>query len=202
MAENETQTEQTVETPKSQDPAPKAEEQPKDSAVDELTTKFQKRIDKLTASKNDFKDKYEAAAQQLEDLKSGKTTIKDLLKEKKTTNEDKEKDQQIVELKAQLQRERDLQSTREAFHDDGLDVPNDVLNMVVSTNQQQTVNNIGAIKGFVNMIRDTAKKEALRGSTPRTNGKSAATMNKTDISKIKDPVKRVQAIRDNMSLYQ
>ena len=193
-----------AEDQKSVDPTPK-DNQPAehdDSAVDKLTTKFQKRIDKLTASNNDYKAKLEDATKQLDDLKSGKMSIKDLLKEHKTTNQQDKKDQQIAELKAELQREKDMQSTREAFREDGLTVPDEILAMVVTTDNQQTVDNIGAIKGFVNMIRDAAKKEALRGSTPRTNGKSAATLNKTDISKIKDPIKRIHAIHDNMSLYR
>ena len=95
-----------------------------------------------------------------------------------------------------------MQSTREAFREDGLDVPNEVLAMVVSIDQQQTVNNISAITDFVNSIRDTAKKEALRGTTPRSNGKPANGMSKADIRKIKDPLKRVKAIKDNMSIYE
>lgn len=196
--------EQPVEDPKSVDPTPK-EEQPEehdDSAVDKLTTKFQKRIDKLTASNSDYKEKLADATKQLDALKSGKMSIKDLLKEQKATNQDDEKDQQIAELKAQLQREKDLHSIRDAFREDGLNVPDDVLNMVVTTDAQQTVDNVGAVKDFVKQIRDDAKKEAKRGVTPRANGKPATTLSKADIAKIKDPIKRVQAIRDNMSLYK
>lgn len=204
MAENETQTEQTTQDDQqqSQDPAPKNQPEKDDSAVDRLTNKFQKRIDKLTASNNDYKQQLDEATQQLDALKSGKMSVKELLKEQKTTKQDDEKDQQIAELKAQLQREKDMQSTREAFREDGLDVPNEILGMVVSTNQQQTVNNIGAIKSFVNNIRDDAKKEALRGTTPRSNGKPAHGMSKADIAKIKDPIRRVKAIKDNMSIYE
>lgn len=206
MAEEETKTNTEVEPQNDQqtepqDPTPK-DDQKDQSAVDKLTSKFQKRIDKLTASNSDYKSKLEEAEKQLEDLKSGKVSVKDLLKEQKSTKEDDEKDQRIAQLEAQLQREKDLQSTREAFSEDGLTIPDSVLNMVVSTNQQTTVDNIGAIKSFVNAIRDSAKKEALRGTTPRTNGKSATGLSKADISQIKDPIKRVQAIKDNMSLYK
>ncbi len=206
MAEEETKTNTEVEPQNDQqtepqDPTPK-DDQKDQSAVDKLTSKFQKRIDKLTASNSDYKSKLEEAEKQLEDLKSGKVSVKDLLKEQKSTKEDDEKDQRIAQLEAQLQREKDLQSTREAFSEDGLTIPDSVLNMVVSTNRQTTVDNIGAIKSFVNAIRDSAKKEALRGTTPRTNGKSATSLSKADISKIKDPIKRVQAIKDNMSLYK
>lgn len=206
MAEEETKTNTEVEPQNDQqtepqDPTPK-DDQKDQSAVDKLTSKFQKRIDKLTASNSDYKSKLEEAEKQLEDLKSGKVSVKDLLKEQKSTKEDDEKDQRIAQLEAQLQREKDLQSTREAFSEDGLTIPDSVLNMVVSTNQQTTVDNIGAIKSFVNAIRDSAKKEALRGTTPRTNGKSATSLSKADISQIKDPIKRVQAIKDNMSLYK
>lgn len=208
MAENEEQVQQNTDIQpqddpqKGQDPAQKDQPKEDDSAVDRLTAKFEKRIDKITASKNDYKQKLDEATQQLEDLKSGKMSVKELLKEQKTTKQDDEKDQQIADLKAQLQREKDLQSTREAFREDGLDVPNEVLAMVVSTDQQQTVDNISAITDFVNAIRDTAKKEALRGTTPRSNGKPANGMSKADIRKIKDPLKRVKAITDNMSIYE
>lgn len=209
MAENEEQqTQQNTDVQPqndpqpSQDPAPQDQPKEDDSAVDRLTQKFEKRIDKITASKNDYKQKLDEVTQQLEALKSGKMSVKELLKEQKTTKQDDEKDQQIADLKAQLQREKDLQSTREAFREDGLDVPNEVLDMVVSTNQQQTVDNIGAIKDFVNSIRDDAKKEALRGTTPRNNGKPATGMSKADIAKIKDPIKRVKAIKDNMSIFE
>lgn len=134
--------EQPAETQKSVDPAPKDEQSAEhdDSAVDKLTTKFQKRIDKLTASNNDYKAKLEDAAKQLDDLKSGKMSIKDLLKEQKTTNQQDEKDQQIAELKAQPQRERDLHLACETIHVNSLDAPNYVLNIMISTNQQQTIN--------------------------------------------------------------
>lgn len=87
MAEEETKTNTEVEPQNDQqtepqDPTPK-DDQKDQSAVDKLTSKFQKRIDKLTASNSDYKSKLEEAEKQLEDLKSGKVSVKDLLKEQK-----------------------------------------------------------------------------------------------------------------------
>jgi hypothetical protein len=178
--------------------------------VDKLKGHFQKRIDKLTASNGDLKsenselrDQLTATTKQLEDLKAGKITLKDLLNgEAKSDNEDSAKDQRIAELEAELRRNKDVTATRDAFREKGMNVPDGVIDMLVSDDPQQTLTNINTLESFINTIQEDIKRDFLKGSTPRTNGKSATTMTREQISKITDPVKRVEAIKQNMELFK
>lgn len=188
---------------------PKTEEQPKDDPVESLKQKFQKRIDKVTANNaglktenEDLRGQVETLSQQLTDLKAGKLTIKDLLSQSKESDEDQAKDDRIKALEAELQRTHDIQDTRDAFREKGLQVPDEIIDLVVVSDTEKTVKNINSIEAFVNAIRDDVKQEMLKGTTPRNNGKTATAMTKAEINKISDPIKRVEAIRENMGLYR
>ena len=188
---------------------PKTEEQPKDDPVESLKQKFQKRIDKVTANNaglktenEDLRGQVETLSQQLTDLKAGKLTIKDLLSQSKESNEDQAKDDRIKALEAELQRTHDIQDTRDAFREKGLQVPDEIIDLVVVSDTEKTVKNINSIEAFVNAIRDDVKQEMLKGTTPRNSGKTATAMTKAEINKISDPIKRVKAIRENMGLYR
>ena len=188
---------------------PKTEEQSKDDPVESLKQKFQKRIDKVTANNaglktenEDLRGQVETLSQQLTDLKAGKLTIKDLLSQSKESDEDQAKDDRIKALEAELQRTHDIQDTRDAFREKGLQVPDEIIDLVVVSDTEKTVKNINSIEAFVNAIRDDAKQEMLKGTTPRNSGKTATAMTKAEINKISDPIKRVEAIRENMGLYR
>ncbi|QLL69786.1 DUF4355 domain-containing protein [Lactobacillus sp. 3B(2020)] len=188
---------------------PKTEEQPKDDPVESLKQKFQKRIDKVTANNaglktenEDLRGQVETLSQQLTDLKAGKLTIKDLLSQSKESDEDQAKDDRIKALEAELQRTHDIQDTRDAFREKGLQVPDEIIDLVVVSDTEKTVKNINSIEAFVNAIRDDTKQEMLKGTTPRNSGKTATAMTKAEINKISDPIKRVKAIRENMGLYR
>lgn len=188
---------------------PKTDEQPKDDPVESLKQKFQKRIDKVTANNaglktenEDLRGQVETLSQQLTDLKAGKLTIKDLLSQSKESDEDQAKDDRIKALEAELQRTHDIQDTRDAFREKGLQVPDEIIDLVVVSDTEKTVKNINSIEAFVNAIRDDVKQEMLKGTTPRNSGKTATTMTKAEINKISDPFKRVKAIRENMGLYR
>lgn len=188
---------------------PKTEEQPKDDPVESLKQKFQKRIDKVTANNaglkaenEDLRGQVETLSQQLTDLKAGKLTIKDLLSQSKESDEDQAKDDRIKALEAELQRTHDIQDTRDAFREKGLQVPDEIIDLVVVSDTEKTVKNINSIEAFVNAIRDDTKQEMLKGTTPRNSGKTATAMTKAEINKISDPIKRVEAIRENMGLYR
>lgn len=178
--------------------------------VDKLKGHFQKRIDKLTASNGDLKsenselrDQLTATTKRLEDLKAGKITLKDLLKgEAKSDDEDSAKDQRIAELEAELRRSKDVTATRDAFRKKGMNIPDGVIDMLVADDPQQTLTNINTLEAFVNSVQEDTKREFLKGATPRTNGKSATTMTREQISKIADPIKRVETIKQNMELFK
>ncbi|MCD7130559.1 DUF724 domain-containing protein [Limosilactobacillus agrestis] len=185
-----------------------ANEQPKDTGTDlkedkldgdKLVKKLQKRIGKEQNEKHSLQDQLDKANAKIKELQSGKAN-KDSLDIEATKSKESEKDKEIASLRAQIARRDNIKQTDEVFKEAGLTVSDDVLNMVVVDDEKQTYANVQALIKYTNQIQSGVKKDLLKGSTPRTNGKP--TMTKDEINKIKDPIKRQQAIADNLSLYQ
>ena len=188
---------------------PQVADQPKDTGTDpkednkldgdKLVKKLQKRIGKEQNEKHSLQDQLDKANAKIKELQSGKAN-KDSLDIKATMSKESEKDKEIASLRAQIARRDNIKQTDEVFKEAGLTVSDDVLNMVVVDDEKQTYANVQALIKYTNQIQSGVKKDLLKGSTPRTNGKP--TMTKDEINKIKDPIKRQQAIADNLSLYQ
>ena len=185
------------------------EEQPKNDGTDskeekqldgdKLVKKLQKRIGKEQNEKHSLQDQLDKANAKIKELQSGKS-IKNLSDEDKAKKAEDEKDKEIASLRAQITRRDNIKQTDEVFKDAGLTVGDDVLNMVVVDDDKQTYANVQALIKYTNQIQSGVKKELLKGSTPRNNGKP--TMTKVEISKIKDPIKRQKAIAENLDLYK
>ena len=185
------------------------EEQPKDTGTDpkednkldgdKLVKKLQKRIGKEQNEKHSLQEQLDKANAKIKELQSGKVN-KDSLDIEATMSKESEKDKEIASLRAQIARRDNIKQTDEVFKEAGLTVSDEVLNMVVVEDEKQTYANVQALIKYTNQIQSGVKKDLLKGSTPRTNGKP--TMTKDEINKIKDPIKRQQAIADNLSLYQ
>lgn len=184
-------------------------EQPKDTGTDskedkqldgdKLVKKLQKRIGKEQNEKHSLQDQLDKANAKIKELQSGKS-IRNLSDEDKAKKAEDEKDKEIASLRAQITRRDNIKQTDEVFKDAGLTVGDDVLNMVVVDDDKQTYANVQALIKYTNQIQSGVKKELLKGSTPRNNGKP--TMTKVEISKIKDPIKRKKAIAENLDLYK
>ena len=185
-----------TEEPKDNGTDPKEEENKLDG--NKLVKKLQKRIGKEQNEKHSLQDQLDKANEKIKQLQSGKS-IKDMSDEDKAKKVEDDKDKTIASLRAQITRRDNIKQTDEVFKEAGLNVSDDVLNMVVVDDDKQTYANVQALIKFVNTIQDGVKKEYLKGSTPRTNGNP--TMTKDEIYKIKDPVKRRQAIADNLKLF-
>lgn len=184
------------------------EEQSKDTGTDskedkqldgdKLVKKLQKRIGKEQNEKHSLQAQLDKANEKIKQLQSGKS-VKDLSDEDKAKKAQDDKDKEIASLRAQLTRRDNIKETDEVFKEAGLNVSDDVLNMVVVDDDKQTYANVQALIKYTNQIQDGVKKEFLKGPTPRENGKP--TMTKAEISRIKDPIKRQKAIADNLNLY-
>lgn len=188
---------------------PQVTDQPKDTGTDpkednkldgdKLVKKLQKRIGKEQNEKHSLQERLDKANAKIKELQSGKAN-KDSLDIEATMSKESEKDKEIASLRAQIARRDNIKQTDEVFKEAGLTVSDDVLNMVVVDDEKQTYANVQALIKYTNQIQSGVKKDLLKGSTPRANGKP--TMTKDEINKIKDPIKRQQAIADNLSLYQ
>ena len=192
----EAQEQQVTEQPKDTGTDPKEDKQ---LDGDKLVKKLQKRIGKEQNEKHSLQDQQDKANAKIKELQSGKS-IKNLSDEDKAKKAEDEKDKEIASLRAQITRRDNIKQTDEVFKDAGLTVGDDVLNMVVVDDDKQTYANVQALIKYTNQIQSGVKKELLKGSTPRNNGKP--TMTKVEISKIKDPIKRKKAIAENLDLYK
>ena len=185
------------------------EEQPKNDGTDskeekqldgdKLVKKLQKRIGKEQNEKHSLQDQLDKANEKIKQLQSGKS-IKELSDEDKAKKAESDKDKKIASLEAQITRRDNIKQTNEVFKEAGLNVSDDVLNMVVVDNDKQTYANVQALIKYTNQIQSGVKRELLKGSTPKINGKPS--MTKAEIAKIKDPLKRQKAIAENLDLYQ
>lgn len=166
---------------------------------DKIVEKLKKRIGKEQASKHDLEKQLKDAQAEIERIKSGKS-VKKLSDEDKAKKASDEKDAKIAELEAKLARNEAIKQTAEVFNESGLNVSDKVLDMVVANDDEKTYANVQTLIEFAQSIQSDTKKGMLKGHTPRQNGNNK--MSKADIMKIPDPVKRVEAIKQNMSLFE
>lgn len=166
---------------------------------DKIVEKLKKRIGKEQASKHDLEKQLKDAQAEIERIKSGKS-VKRLSDEGKAKKASDEKDAKIAELEAKLARNEAIKQTAEVFKESGLNVSDKVLDMVVANDDEKTYANVQTLIEFAQSIQSDTKKGMLKGHTPRQNGNNK--MSKADIMKIPDPVKRVEAIKQNMSLFE
>ena len=166
---------------------------------DKIVEKLKKRIGKEQASKHDLEKQLKDAQAEIERIKSGKS-VKKLSDEDKAKKASDEKDAKIAELEAKLARNEAIKQTAEVFEESGLNVSDKVLDMVVANDAEKTYANVQTLIEFAQSIQSDTKKGMLKGHTPRQNGNNK--MSKADIMKINDPVKRVEAIKQNMSLFE
>lgn len=166
---------------------------------DKIVEKLKKRIGKEQASKHDLEKQLKEAQAEIERIKSGKS-VKKLSDEDKAKKASDEKDAKIAELEAKLARNEAIKQTAEVFKESGLNVSDKVLDMVVANDDEKTYANVQTLIEFAQSIQSDTKKGMLKGHTPRQNGRDK--MSKADIMKINDPVKRVEAIKQNMTLFE
>ncbi len=167
---------------------------------DKIVEKLKKRIGKEQASKHDLEKQLKDAQAEIERIKSDGKSVKKLSDDDKAKKASDEKDAKIAELEAKLARNEAIKQTAEVFKESGLNVSDKVLDMVVANDDEKTYANVQTLIEFAQSIQSDTKKGMLKGHTPRQNGNNK--MSKADIMKIPDPVKRVEAIKQNMALFE
>ena len=153
---------------------------------DKTVDKLKQRLSSKTAENHDLKQKYEEQSQLLDDLKSGRKSIKELASDDKKSKEETEKDNEIAKLKAEITRTKAINETNAVFKDQGLVVSDDVLNMVVGngTDNDAIYENVKALTDLINSTKDDARKEFMKGSTPRISGKQTAKVSNKDFDQM------------------
>lgn len=165
--------EQTADEPK------KTEPEQKKVDADEIVKKLQKRIGAEQSKKNSYKQQLEEALDKIKQLESGKS-VKTLSDEDKAKKDVDEKDKEIAALKSQIARRQTLDDTDQVLRENGLTVPSNVLNFLVSDNADNTYSNVKAFIDYTEMVKDSVREEFKKGRTPRVSGTTAKAVSQQD----------------------
>lgn len=168
-----TEPEQTADEPK------KTEPEQKKVDADEIVKKLQKRIGAEQSKKNSYKEQLDNALKEIEKLKSGKS-VKTLSDEDKAKKDVDEKDKEIAALKSQIARRQTLDDTDQVLRENGLVVPSNVLNFLVSDDADNTYSNVKAFIDYTETIKDGVREEFKKGRTPRVSGTTTKAVSQQD----------------------
>lgn len=165
--------EQTADEPK------KTEPEQKKVDADEIVKKLQKRIGAEQSKKNSYKEQLDNALKEIEKLKSGKS-VKTLSDEDKAKKDVDEKDKEIAALKSQIARRQTLDDTDQVLRENGLTVPSNVLNFLVSDDADDTYSNVKAFIDYTETVKDSVREEFKKGRTPRVSGTTTKAVSQQD----------------------
>lgn len=181
--ENENQVAETTEKTKATEPVAdelkKTEPEQKKVDADEIVKKLQKRIGAEQSKKNSYKEQLDNALKEIEKLKSGKS-VKTLSDEDKAKKDVDEKDKEIAALKSQIARRQTLDDTDQVLRENGLVVPSDVLNFLVSDDADNTYSNVKAFIDYTETVKDSVREEFKKGRTPRVSGTTTKAISQQD----------------------
>lgn len=200
MEDNNLKNSQNTVDPKDSDVNPKdSDVNPKDdkgkSKTGDVVSKLKERLSKKTAENSSLADQVADLRVQLQ-----KFTQQDKANDEQASELDEAKKQlealqlENQRIKASRQVEKDLQDAGLlSYSNDG------VLEMLVGDTDKVTTQRTMAFIKFAQSLETGIRKEYHTGHTPRTSGKASLT--RDEINKIADPAKRLEAIKNNLSLY-
>ncbi len=175
--------------------------------IDKIRNKMQKRIDSEASSKNAYKQKLEESQKQIETL-TQKLNAQNKGDQNKQENQvDPALEKALSEnkaLKAQIARSGQIRTVAAQFEQAGVTVPENVLKLVVPENADDKAvsANMQAISKFYDTIVSNVRKSFMSAPTPRTTGSDTKPFNKSDLSKITDPVKRIELIKEHLKDFR
>jgi len=90
-------------------------------------------------------------------------------------------------------------TAKQMISDSGVTPTDEMIDLVTSSDAEATKANVNKALNFAKAIKEQVTKELSQGTTPRTVG--SPTLSKQEIMKIQDPIKRQQAIKENLGLF-
>ena len=107
---------------------------------------------------------------------------------------------ELNQLKTQAAIADMKKEARNVITEKGLNISDDLLSMLISTDADSTKSNIDEFVNLFNKAVADAVKERVKGKEPAV-GTSAATLTKDDILKIEDREERQRKINENIALF-
>lgn len=145
-----------------QDDAEKGEDNA-ESRTDSVVKDLQDKLINAQNKQDDLETQVEKLKAENAKLKKG--SVKELSK----ADKESEKDKQIADLNAKIERMQAMNDTDTVFKENGLNVSREILEMVVTNDAEQTVANAKSLIDFIENAKSEARKESLKGTTPKLN---------------------------------
>ncbi|GGI64246.1 DUF4355 domain-containing protein [Limosilactobacillus caviae] len=140
--------------------------------------------------------------QEIDNAKTEAAKLAKMNKDQKQEYKIQQSEQRAADAEAELARYKMRDTAKQQLVDGGYTNPTDEdIDLIVTDKAETTQERGEAFLNAYERIKEKVRQELLKGKSPRINGAPAATMTKAEISKIKDPIKRQQAIKDNLGLY-
>ena len=108
--------------------------------------------------------------------------------------------QQLQALQKQVEAAQMQKTAREMLSEKGIHLPDSMVAAVVAEDAKTTKTQVEAFATLFTEAVENAVKERLKGEPPKTG--ASGRMTKEQIFAIPDEGKRLQAIRDNMNLFE
>ena len=187
----------------------KTEEQPKateETTVTKQIEKMRKRIDREVGQRKESEDENKKLKEQVKTLteKLRSPVDDDSTDDKAENTKLNEMLSENEKLKAQLVRRDQMDTVAQQFNKAGVIVPKDVLELVVPSgiDDKQVSKNMKALSTFYDSIVKETKQGFLKADTPRVTGSDNKLFDKSQLRKIKDPVKRVELIKKHINEFK
>lgn len=108
--------------------------------------------------------------------------------------------EELDALKKSNARSEMASEARKMLSEENINIPDNLVNMIITTEAESTKENVDSFtKVFKAAVQD-AVKDALKGKTPTTGGKS--TITKAEILKVKDRNERQRLISEHIELFR
>lgn len=118
----------------------------------------------------------------------------------KADHERKAMADELALLKAEKAHNSMMKQARDMFTADKLNVPDEIINVLVTDNADSTRDAVKAFSGFIQAYVDAEVKRQIAGAEPKRG--SASGMSKEEILAIKDTKQRLKAIEENIALFK
>lgn len=187
----------------------KTEEQPKtteETTVTKQIEKMRKRIDREVGQRKESEDENKKLKEQVKTLteKLNAPANDDSTENSVENTKLNETLSENEKLKAQLVRRDQMDTVAQQFNKAGVIVPKDVLELVVPSgiDDKQVSKNMKALSTFYDSVVKEIKQSFLKADTPRVTGSDNKPFDKSQLRKIKDPVKRVELIKKHINEFK
>lgn len=174
--------------------------------LNSVIEKLQKRLNSKIQAEKETKDQLAHALERIEQLEKKQKGLKvrEGTEDAKTNNEQTlldERDKEIADLKRQIKRSESRIQADEVLKEAGLSVGRDLLDTLVSDEDEQTLANVKALVNFVNELQKAWELKRNSGTAPKKTPGGTKTVTAEEFSKM-TYAQRVTLAKENKELFK